>query len=821
MSSKGSFVCSPQIIVRISTAHDTFDVSDDITQASINRRLGVSSASVTLSNHRRKWDGTFSPMDKIVIYLRRVGPPLLVFSGYLDSVPAFSTFSGPVRLRASCTLKRLQHWMWDPHSQAGAEILMRGIDEDSGVTDGGIAQRTADILHEVGGWPKNAIHIAAVPDKWFGMVSEAGADLIADAKKARLATEAGSQASLGGQDHLKGLKSLPGVGEGTGKLPSEIGTVGKFGGSNGKSGKMSLTGEPIKLNDSQRQQHGGQYYVQGRWPYRTARGAVREGVDISKAEGWWKNRRILLVNPSTNKGVVVRAAHWGPHEGQGQDYNVSQAALDALGAKPGATIHVAFATETMSLGPVLGSASAGGVDIGAGLGSSGATTAPGETADDVAEMNKYGPIPPGHKIGSTFAQLEDFLQWLTRQGGYHVGEHPNYGGVTPGYHRSISEGGWHWWPPGNPPGGGAADISAGSGQEMERRLDIACREAALRGLGTIWRSEGHWTHLHVDISCWRRVGVSQMKYATIADVPMPTELGNPGNLVLDGSGGSTPGAGTGDPTAMGTALYNAFTWVSREGPSAISQILGGTRALMNDIPLYGTVDEMMKAGLRDWCSAPNGDIIGWFPDYFGHFGTAARMIIQPIEVLGDGFSVEWSDDRLKTHMFVTGSEANTGGILDSPPGALSASSMASMADTAGIATVEDAKLMEILFDVNPKDFADGGKGFLSRFGARPDFRPMNIISGEHAEFLFAVHMFMQNWSQQYSGRIQMSFMPEIYPGMIAAFPHWGVQAYVRGVTHTVDMEGGGGFQTQTELTAWSAIGDNAVIKGLPRGGTLE
>ena len=80
----------------------------------------------------------------------------------------------------------------------------------------------------------------------------------------------------------------------------------------------------------------------------------------------------------------------------------------------------------------------------------------------------------------------------------------------------------------------------------------------------------------------------------------------------------------------------------------------------------------------------------------------------------------------------------------------------------------------------------------------------------------AAHHFAVNWGQQYSCQIELTFMPEVYPGMILVFPSFGVQAYVQEVTHTGDLTGGG-FHTRPTLVAWSSLG-NAVIKGLPRAG---
>lgn len=824
-----TFICSPQIIVKIGTIDETYDVSDDISLASVNRRLGVSSFSLTLSNRGRKYDGLFSPMDRVAIYLRRVGPAMLVMTGYLDGVPAFSTYGGSVRLRGSCTLKRLQHWMWDPTTMAANELLMQPTElGDQQAMDGGLARRTIEVLNTVTNWPKEQIHIGAIPDQWFNDLSVIAAESIKEAEIAAMINEVGGMGYVGGTSpQAEGLTRVPGIGPGTGVLQGTIMTLSRFGGKNGAAGTMELTGEPIRRADNQRAEWGGEFYVQGRWPYKRANGDPEPGSDQAAAKEWWKNKKMLLVNPRTNLAVVVRAAHWGPLSGgKGQDTTmaVSQAVWDALGAKPGHTAHLAFAPEALPLGPR-------------------PTTAPPQMPGSPPQMGtpglmpRPGPIPgpnrygrPPHPIGATFGQLNDFLHWLNNNG-YHVGEHPDWGGIHPTAHNPT---GFHHWPTWS--GGAAADITwpGPHDEEMRRRLDIACREAALRGLGFIWRSANHWTHMHVDIAV-RRWLHQPMRYATISDIPPSPAIDNPGTVgdigggwlggVIGGGGGGGGAVGgvvggtVGSPDAMGSALYQMFQWVRDPQYSPESELLGGVRALMNDVPIYNTIDEMMKAGLRDWCSAPNGDIIGWFPDYFGRWGTSAKMVIEPIEVKGDGFSVEWSDDRLKTHMFVTGASTSTGGWLT--PGVADARTIHQMMTTAGVASVEFPELMKALFDVNPDDFRDGGKGFLHRFGARPDFVPMNNISGPNAEFFFAVQRFMRNWSDQYAGKIPLTFMPELYPGMIAAFPHWGVQGYVRSVSHNIDMNTDSGFSTTAEITSWSTIGEaRSSVRNLPKGGTL-
>src|SRR3954468_16578747 len=112
-----SLVYAPKVTIRIfSTKLNTVvDVSEDIQTWNVHRALGpsVSTADWTLLNGGGKYNGIFSPMDRVVIYARRL-KTVQIFSGYLDTVPLWSALINNVRFRASCTMKILQNFFWDP-----------------------------------------------------------------------------------------------------------------------------------------------------------------------------------------------------------------------------------------------------------------------------------------------------------------------------------------------------------------------------------------------------------------------------------------------------------------------------------------------------------------------------------------------------------------------------------------------------------------------------------------------------------------------------------------------------------------------------------
>jgi len=71
-----------------------------------------------------------------------------------------------------------------------------------------------------------------------------------------------------------------------------------------------------------------------------------------KKRGWWKNARLLVLNPANGRAVVVRPADWGPGPQTGRLIDVSPQAMKDLGVHTDDEVLVAFARPNAPLGPV-------------------------------------------------------------------------------------------------------------------------------------------------------------------------------------------------------------------------------------------------------------------------------------------------------------------------------------------------------------------------------------------------------------------------------------------------------------------------------------
>lgn len=956
-----TLIYAPEVQILIATSPygrgkgKVIDVSEDVSSGSITRvNRGISSANFVLLNQSRKYDGLFGPMDRVVIYLRRIRK-VLKFAGYLDFTPLWSAEPGSLSVRASCSLKRLANFYWDPGSPAASILLNKINSGDNFLEDGGVARIATDVMTQVVGWPKGSIHISRVPSDWFDTVSALADQLVAESEALAMASLVGAGSYINGQNPVtQGTSTVPGIGPGTGTIPATTGKCSSFGGPNGGAyGNFALTGESgTHPNDG--------WYCAMRWPYVTDELRSVPGVNVADAKRWWANRRILVVNPKTNKSVVVRAADWGPNVRTGRVIDLAPNAMRALGASTDDTLHMAFAPEGANLGPVSVSDAQLGTFVsgaGSGSGASAITSgwgAPGDTAN-LVEAEAGGIKFRVHRLAKR--NFEGFVEDLITQLGYHPKviygydpkhisgtetwsnhaygaaididptKNPRYGTAAGGPYAlpkppaiinlarkwGLGWGGEYrkskdymhfevigapastaaayktagatapvlitkWMPPiKNPPGftvtarfaNGGALWSAGT----HTGTDFACPSGTPIypvGPGTVhdhgtgdpdygnWVSIDHGNkiytfyahmqspsplavgdpvgtktvigyvgttgnttgpHVHVEL----RKGADTYAAAKASGGIEKYVLGGPnrlappsGVLLADGdysSSDATIGATGSDLSDIGQRLFNVWQYEHQQLPTDQGMLLGGYKALLNDTPVLSTIAELMGAGLRDYCSAPNGDFIAWFPDYFGHYEQAGKMVISPVEIQQENGppTVGWTDQNLKTHQFVTGASVFGAGDADS---------IVQQVTTAGIASVEFPELLMALLKVSKAEAKTIGTQMMDRYGARPNYTPMNNISGPRAEFFYACHLFQENWGQQYQTSVSLTFMPELFPGMLACFPVYGIQGYVIQTVDEWDLKGGG-FSTTVSAAPWSTIGRSKdAIAPLPVGAAL-
>lgn len=168
------FCYSPAVWVYVKslTSGQIYDLSPDMVRGqTVLRENAPHQIQFTLMNKQRRYDKLFVPNDLFVCYMKRTRK-LLVMSGYLDSAPWFSAWESSVQFFGTCTAKRLLQKRWDPGTSAALKLMSKvGTDPQSLAVDGGMRDKAIGLLTQVGGWPQDTIHIAALPTLWMQKVA--------------------------------------------------------------------------------------------------------------------------------------------------------------------------------------------------------------------------------------------------------------------------------------------------------------------------------------------------------------------------------------------------------------------------------------------------------------------------------------------------------------------------------------------------------------------------------------------------------------------------------------------------------------------------
>ena len=272
-----------------------------------------------------------------------------------------------------------------------------------------------------------------------------------------------------------------------------------------------------------------------------------------------------------------------------------------------------------------------------------------------------------------------------------------------------------------------------------------------------------------------------------------------------GSGGGAGGVQVKFENKLGKSLFNYIFDPYANDVSGVSQLLEGERAPANDEPLVKTVASICAASLLRYQSSPSGDFVAFYPDYFGiDHANKAVLALEDIEL--KDFQINASDNSFTTHVYVRGNDSV---LRDGFAGELG------LIGTHGVATIENEWLFNRLVTatlVKP-EFATKEET-LSRYGLRPLTTTLSNVTTSEMEFLAACKLFMQKWAEQYSTVVEMTFMPELFPGMRVTLVGHGVTVFVEEVSHNFSYEGGG-FNTSVTISSPApAEGSSAIIEGI-------
>jgi hypothetical protein len=820
-----TMIYSPGIKVYIDTEHNgTIDISDDLTEGNMVRRSdGVSTFTFAVQNTRRKYDGMFTPNDRIVVLMKRL-TWVRVFTGYLNSVPLMTAWPKVVNMSASCSLKRLQYWYWDPYAFSTYNLTIgallaptKGDDEN---TDGGLTNLIKVVLDQVVGWPESKVHIGRIPADWFKIAEDIAREIADEARAADKVSREYQQA-LGTTADIAGVSSYP-AGVARGSLPA------------GKYGPITLTKDQADIAFI--------IYNVGASNPRITEFDIVTGLMTAYQESRYNPESVNNRDAYPSYGIFQQTPHWGwgtIAEVKDPTYAATKF-FQALAqvANRSKLSHVEAAHE------VQGSAFPDEVDQWQALSeaivaklTTNPTAGGGKgKKPQISNTNSQG-VATGQALADTAYSLVTEYKHIT----YDRTRTPNYNDRPPAFLDCSSLVMWTYYNTmGNNLGKmyGARDVTSITEKCRSQGSLISVKDALLTPGAVIINYN---THIELCIGGNKTVGIGStsrpaglrdygpngydrselatydtggllpgIQYPNVGTVSV-ARTDNQGQAVDDGVGtyNQTPAPGGTDDRFNSIFGRAGFVPVPVDSEQQrFSSSLTGIRALLNDQPLLGGfLKNVVNASLRSFCSAPNGDFIAWFPDYYGLWGTASRMVVEPIELLD--FQVDWSDDFFVTHQFTVLGFLNQ---IDIAEGASSVNfgqggANALAVATYGLANIDVVSIMRALFGietVTKKDAENFAEFIYRKFGARPDYQVIDGMiadNDDRAEFFSALYLFMRQWAYQYNAQVPLTFMPELWPGMLLQVPAFDFQGYVTTVTHSFNFGPGGGFTTQVNLAA--------------------
>jgi len=250
----------------------------------------------------------------------------------------------------------------------------------------------------------------------------------------------------------------------------------------------------------------------------------------------------------------------------------------------------------------------------------------------------------------------------------------------------------------------------------------------------------------------------------------------------------------------GTAFNIAFNGPQLD-PTAMA-LFGTPRGFVTDEPMMGTIGNLATSTLRNFMSAPNGDFVCWFPDYFGMYGQMPTLDIYDVEIVD--FSIYHDDTPIATHVAVAGDPYTLG----------ASTNLVQWMESNGIISVQMDEILQQLFGDDYDTVKDllgpGGSNFLNRYGMRPRIEAVPMIRSHVTEFMYAWRTFMMTWAAQYSTAVQFTFMPELYPGMRVRLADHNIELYVQNVNHNGSRSSG--FSTSATLTCPIIRGADKKVK---------
>lgn len=264
---------------------------------------------------------------------------------------------------------------------------------------------------------------------------------------------------------------------------------------------------------------------------------------------------------------------------------------------------------------------------------------------------------------------------------------------------------------------------------------------------------------------------------------------------------------------LGLKLFKFVNYMTPSNTPAIieSYLLKGSDTglnMANDKPAIDYVDSCCKASMRAYMSLPDGSFAAFVPDWFGKMFPDSKyhnvIDIPRHEVMK--FKADFDKSSYVSHLFLTTNEA-----LPDPYGlgiTSGLNDLMKLLTSSGTVTMQYQganllKLMDISSTGLDQNDPDALNKLMQRWGVSVKRESDEYIQNAQLTAISALYRFLQYWANCFTSTMQLTFRPEIMPGLRLHFADAGVTLYVKSVQHSWNATSGG----TTNVTVVSPVTD--------------
>ena len=305
----------------------------------------------------------------------------------------------------------------------------------------------------------------------------------------------------------------------------------------------------------------------------------------------------------------------------------------------------------------------------------------------------------------------------------------------------------------------------------------------------------------------------------------PKNLGGDLSGASGSSSASSSSSGSGSAQAMAeqaarNETFKLFKYVMQFDPRQTlnSEMLGPGDgadtglALVNDKPALEFVSTCCKSSMRSYMSMPDGRFVAFVPDWFGWMmpsnakGSTIDIPVQ--EVIS--FRTDFDKSSYCSHYMLLTNESfpDPTGMFSNP---LSQTLRALISSGFISFQYQGDNLMKLM-DISCTGCSNLDE-VMQRWGVNVITESNEYIIDHQLTSVYALYQFLRYWANCFKTQVQITFRPEIIPGLRLRFPHAGQSLFVESVSHSWNAMTGG----TTSVTLVAPVNSNTGQVGVSGG----